>query len=379
NCFLPKSNLKQADLRNANLTNANLREAVLVKTQLNQAYLTLADLRQADLTNADLSDTELKGANLTGINLSTVMNIKGAKMRQTILRDVKLTRLTLRNANLTDAILMNADLSHTDLAGADLTKANLTNADLTNADLRWSSLVEANMLGVNLSGAILDETDFARSDLLDVNWTEARLIKAKNLHKAKNYLNVIPQKTPVLIRAQHNSVKTAASGKNKKGVGVSLSAPIKRKIKIWELKIEHVGQIRAGMKKLENFSAFFLGASDIEANMIKHQIFSNGKQGISGKIGSAVGVLYSVNFIPEEEAVPLEIKWFSPDDRLLKTDIIPSNNSQRNVATFRFAAKETLFFGTWAVRFYYKGELLAEEHIRILDPEGYSTHITANR
>lgn len=362
--------MKQADLRNANLTNANLREAVLVKTQLNQAYLTRSDLSQADLTNADLSDTELKGANLTGINLCTAMNIKGAKMSQTILRDVKLTRLTLRNANLTDAILTNADLSYTDLAGADLTKADLTNADLTKADLRWSSFVEANMSGVNLSGAILDEADLSRSDLLNVNWTEARLIKAKNLHTAKNYLNVIPQKTPALIRAQHNSVKKAA-GSGKKGEDVSLSAPIKRKVKIWELKIEHVGQIRPGMKKLKNLSAFFLGANDIEGSMIKHQIFSNGKQGISGKIGSAVGVLYSINFIPEEEAVPLEIKWFTPNDRLLKTDIIPSNNSQRNVATFRFADKKTLFFGAWTVRFYYKGDLLAEEHIRVLDPEGY--------
>ena len=95
--ILIAANFEEADLRDANLRDADLRDA-----NLRGANLRGANLRGANLRDANLRGANLRGANLRGANLRDA-NLRGADLRGANLCDANLRVADLRGANLCDA------------------------------------------------------------------------------------------------------------------------------------------------------------------------------------------------------------------------------------------------------------------------------------
>jgi hypothetical protein len=123
--------------------------AVKSRVDLGGAYLSDTDLRDADLRGAylcyaDLSDTDLRGADLRGAYLCDAYlsgtHLSGAYLSAADLRGAYLSAADLCDADLRDAYFGGAVLSGADLRGADLGGADLRGADLCDADLRYAYL-----------------------------------------------------------------------------------------------------------------------------------------------------------------------------------------------------------------------------------------------
>ncbi len=159
-----------------NLRGADLREVVLRGANLFRADLSSADLSSADLRKINLNDANLSRANLNGVNLNEVP-LSQADLRFTKLNRAKLRSVGLYEANLRQAQLNNADLSFADFDFADLSDANLSSARL---------------LRTNLSGANLNGTNLSQAHLLFT------LLGGVDLHLAKG-LDTIKHDGPSII------------------------------------------------------------------------------------------------------------------------------------------------------------------------------------
>lgn len=147
--YLNAKILRGAILTGAHMERASLQDAKLVAADLQGANLSHARLERADLRHADLTGVNLEGAKLNNVNLDTAVfyGAKGgadltANLTGANLSDASV-RADLRHANLFKAILVGARLADANLEGADLTHANLDFADLRGADLRGANLGRA--------------------------------------------------------------------------------------------------------------------------------------------------------------------------------------------------------------------------------------------
>ena len=153
-----------ADLRGAKLRQAILRGVDFRAAKLGEAALGGADLRRASLEEADLRDADLASADLRKAALG------GANLRGALLEDANLRGASLRFADLRDAAFENADLR-----GADLWGANLEGTSLAGADLRGVVFREANLKGADLSAVKLRGSDLSRADCRGAKFDHADL------------------------------------------------------------------------------------------------------------------------------------------------------------------------------------------------------------
>ena len=142
-------NLNEADLRGANLRQALLRKEDLRGANFRQALLSGEDLHGANLSQTDLRGAYLRGANLYGADLSK------ADLGQANLSQANLGEANLSQANLGEANLSQANLGEANLREANLGEANLSGADLRGADLRAANLSAANLEAADFRGANL--------------------------------------------------------------------------------------------------------------------------------------------------------------------------------------------------------------------------------
>lgn len=108
------------------------------------AVMTLLSEAAFRIIKLNLRNTDLRNARLTGRNLRSA---------------------DIRGANLQGADLQDADLQDVNLASSDLTNARLTSADLTRANLFDTKLVGADLRRVYFNAALLDKADMRRADL----------------------------------------------------------------------------------------------------------------------------------------------------------------------------------------------------------------------
>ena len=157
NVDLTGADLTDADLNGINLTGVTLTGAVLTGVasgsvtgaptlptdySLVNGYIVGPNL---DLTGADLAGGDLAGINLTGTDLTgvsgSVAGVPTLPAEYSIINNyivgpnVDLTGADLSSTNLREFNLTNANLTDSVLTGADLTNSNLTDAILTNANL----------------------------------------------------------------------------------------------------------------------------------------------------------------------------------------------------------------------------------------------------
>jgi hypothetical protein len=111
----------------------------------------------------DLSLADLCGANLTKLNLIGARlwrtKLRNAIMFGTRLDHANLCWAQLQDAILTDAQLPNAQLMRCRLENAMLTGANLHRADLQDAYLQEACLADADLTAANLKDAMLESAD----------------------------------------------------------------------------------------------------------------------------------------------------------------------------------------------------------------------------
>jgi uncharacterized protein YjbI with pentapeptide repeats len=384
NADLRKAKLNMVDFTGANLNSASLQGADLTRAKLNHAYLNRADLSNADLANANLSNADLKGANLSGINLTAVKHFDLKNLRETVLSDAKLVSLDLRNANLIDANLSRADLSSADLANADLTNAVLTGANLRDGDLRWADLTDADLSHAILVNANLNDADLNRTNMEGADLTKATLQNTKNIKRAKKINTAKGFKHPgpessLGAAPVPSGGKVAMTGQESKEPEAAASPGAPRPVKIWTLQIESAGLVQQPFQQVAELSAAYENISDIALNMKKLQMFAGGANNITGKPGATLGALYSVNFLPVDQALPLVIQWYDPDGKLIRTSNPQVRYMQRQVEALTLTEKMQNIYGTWTVQFFYQNRKIGEQHFEVkrgkqmevrLSPEG---------
>jgi hypothetical protein len=273
---------------------------------------------------------------------------------------------------LTNATLAYADLRYVDLSNADLTKADLTKANLNGADLRWVNLTDANLTEARVADANFNEADFNRSNLFKVKLSGASMRNARNLDKAKNVDQEELRKMLELSRRQaEEEIKSATAAIDQE----ETKNGDEKAVKIWGLQIEHFGLVRQPFTKKGKLSDAFAGLSEIEANLVKHRMFTDGASGIPGKNGNSFGILYLVNFMPGNREIPITIKWFSPDNRVVATQSATTRYCQRQVAAYTFPARQKLRFGNWRVEFYYKKQKIGSQEVMVMTPQRYEARL----
>ena len=117
------------------------------------------------------------------------VNLAGADLKESILRETRLMRADLTGANLAgtdarrarfvNAKLAKANLERAKAAEADFTRADLTGANLKQADLRRAKLVGAVLIGADLTGAKLDDADLLHAQLGGATWTDGKTVCPK--------------------------------------------------------------------------------------------------------------------------------------------------------------------------------------------------------
>lgn len=116
-----------------------------------------ADLRHTNLRDANFQDADLRGTNLQGTDLHRAKLVcaalHGSDLTSALLVEADLCGAYLGSALLFDADLRGADLFDAALNGANLRNANLSDVDLFGASLNFANLEGANLFGANLRGA----------------------------------------------------------------------------------------------------------------------------------------------------------------------------------------------------------------------------------
>jgi beta-lactamase regulating signal transducer with metallopeptidase domain/uncharacterized protein YjbI with pentapeptide repeats len=145
----------------------DLRGACLHETALKDMNLSNASLENIDLGEATLNGTDFTGANLTGANLKEASLfqvvfkgaiMEGINLKEVSLHNIDLSETILTNANLKEVSMNSVDLSDADLRYANLKEASLNKVNFSNADLRGAILSEAAINNCKFKGAIIDST-----------------------------------------------------------------------------------------------------------------------------------------------------------------------------------------------------------------------------
>ena len=145
------------------------------------------------------------------------------------------------------------------------------------------------------------------------------------------------------------------------------------------MQIESAGLVQQPFQQVAELSAAYEGISDIELNMKKLQMFAGGANNIPGKVGATLGALYSVNFLPVDQTLPLVIQWYGPEGKLIRTSNQPVRYMQRLVEALTITEKMRNIHGTWTVQFFHRDRKIGEQHFEVrkskqlevrLSPEG---------
>jgi hypothetical protein len=318
-------------------------------------------LSKADLTHADLTNADLKGANLTGVNLTTSLNLGLESIRSSVLNDARLTRLDLRNANLSNASLAYADLSQTDLSYADLSGADLSHAILKQTDLRWANLVDAKLTGADATGATMMEADLGRADFQDANLDGVSFDAVKNFGKAKNLATARG-----LDQKWREAVAAVEMRDRKHGQEAAPAEPSRKNVRIWDLQVQKYGAVQVAFAERDNLASLYDGLTDLELNLLKHRMFSDGGQGVPAQDNTVLGVLYTVNFIPGNLEIPVEVVWVSPQQQILHRQKIITRYMEFQVATFPLSQAGDGLMGTWTAEFHFDGNRIGEQKINVV-------------
>ncbi len=160
------------DLRGSWLTGAELRNARLRAAILREVNLQKADLIGAHLERAVLARAQLQGAILQGAHMQE------AKLHSATLIGANFNDVNLQGATLADAHLERTDLRMVHLEAADFDGAFLTGSNLSHAYMQEALLSGADLKGANLQGARLHGTHLNDAHLQGANLRHARLYGA---------------------------------------------------------------------------------------------------------------------------------------------------------------------------------------------------------
>ena len=113
-----------------------------------------------------------------------LVDITGAKLRDTSFKRADLAGATLSNADAFRAKFISAKSSKVKfdgarLAEADLTKADLTGASFRNADLRRARLFRAVLRGADMTGANMRGADILKADFTGATWIDGKRVCAE--------------------------------------------------------------------------------------------------------------------------------------------------------------------------------------------------------
>ena len=261
-----------------------------------------------------------------------------------------------------------ADLSNVDLANADLTNANLSGANLRDGDLRWADLTDADLSQAILINANLNDADLNRTNLEGADLTKATLQNVKNIKKAKK-INTAKGFKPPGPESSLGAATVPPGGKvaavGREGKESEAVADPARPVKIWALQVEGAGLVQQPFQQVAELSAAYTNISDIELNMKKLQMFAGGPNNITGKVGATLGALYSVNFLPVDQALPLVIQWYGPDGKLARTSSQQVRYMQRQVEALTITEKMQNIYGTWTVQFLHQNRKIGEQRFEV--------------
>ena len=140
-------NLKESWLNGADLKGARLRKTILIRARLRKAFLSKANLQSANLVEAHLEEAILEKANLQGADLISAY-MQGANLPQ-----VRLQGANLMGAHLQAAYLHDAHLQGTVLDSARMQAAFLSEARMQGAKLSYTQMQGAILDNANLQGA----------------------------------------------------------------------------------------------------------------------------------------------------------------------------------------------------------------------------------
>jgi hypothetical protein len=293
-------------------------------------------------------------------------------MSSSLLHDVRFVRFDLSNANLTSATLAYADLRSVDFSNADLTKADLNHANLGKADLRWANLTDADLSEADVEDALFSDADLNRTNLSKVELSKAVVHNPKNLDRARNVDGA------ELLKVTAEDKQEPRAGEGKGEVQKEDSAPggdDGKTVKIWGLQLEHAGMVQHSFKDEKELSCAFDGLSEIEANMVKHRMFAEGEVGVPGRKGTVIGVLYSVNFMPGNQEIPITIKWLNPDRKVVASQSASSGYCRRQVTSHTLTSDAAAVAGPWLAEFYYENRKIGSQEINVIPPEKYEERL----
>ena len=164
------------NLNGANLSRTNLRDVVFSLQYLSDVNFTDANLQYASFTGANLNYVNFQGANLSY-----------AQFIETKLENVVLSGANLSRANLSNAYLEKTNFEEVNLSHADLTEASLYGAKFAHADLSYADLrrVQVSSTDINdIDHAKLSASDWEYGGIYaeEANFSHANLSHA-NLSK----------------------------------------------------------------------------------------------------------------------------------------------------------------------------------------------------
>jgi len=152
-----------------------------------------------------------------------------------------------------------------------------------------------------------------------------------------------------------------------------------RDVKIWELIIKKYGRIEMTFKKPQELSAAYEGLSDIEINLLKHRMFAESANGIIGKPEVRLGVLFSVNFMPGNVEIPLEVRWISPANKIYHSQSINVKYLQNQVVSLALPKNSAEIYGDWRVEFFFAGNKIGGQELEVMSAEQYEANLAAGK
>ncbi len=183
------AHLNEMNLRYARAYHAFLVNAKLWRANLEGIYLSEGDLRGANMREtllrsgifdrAQLSHAVLVSANATGANFAAsdlrFSDLSYGTFENAVLSNAKISGASLYAVDLMNAQLLRTDLSRTDMRDTRLERAVLSFANLEQTDLSSARLAEANLTGALCKGTIFLDADLKKADLRGANLAGAVL------------------------------------------------------------------------------------------------------------------------------------------------------------------------------------------------------------
>ena len=183
------AHLNEMNLRYARAYHAFLVNAKLWRANLEGIYLSEGDLRGANMREtllrsgifdrAQLSHAVLVSANATGANFAAsdlrFSDLSYGIFENAVLSNARISGASLYAVDLINAQLLRTDLSRTDMRDTRLEHAVLSFANLEQTDLSSARLAEADLTGALCKGTIFLDADLKKADLRGANLAGAVL------------------------------------------------------------------------------------------------------------------------------------------------------------------------------------------------------------